>query len=69
MLVGAFLLMYMCLTWHVNPYLVGAALTLLGFPSVAGAIMNARRQEEDDEEDESTTRSRSQSRSPLRSPE
>jgi hypothetical protein len=40
--IGSFMLLYQTITWQINPYLVAAALTLLGFPSVVGAISHAR---------------------------
>ncbi len=43
MTTGAFMLVYQTIAWRINPYLVGAALTLLGFPSVIGAWNEARR--------------------------
>jgi uncharacterized membrane protein HdeD (DUF308 family) len=62
MLVGAFILLDMTLTSRVNPYLVGAALTLLGFPSVVGAWSEARNGKEKTPD---TTDSSSPSLSPL----
>lgn len=60
MFTGTFMLLYQTITWHINPYLVGAALTLLGFPSVVGALNEAKRSGNTDD----TTDSSSSSPSP-----
>jgi len=64
--VGAFMLLYMTITWRINPYLVGAALTLLGFPSIVGAWNEAKRAAASNEEPEGTIDS--SQHSPFRSP-
>lgn len=61
MTVGAFILIFETVTQQVNPYLVGAALTLLGSPTVIGAWNEARRGKEMTED---TTDSSSPSLSP-----
>lgn len=62
--VGAFLLVYQALIWRINPYLVGAALTLLGFPSIVGAVNELRASKNTQD----TTDSSSDSPSPSVSP-
>lgn len=61
MTVGAFILIFETITQQVNPYLTGAALTLLGSPTIIGAWNEARRGKETTED---TTDSSSPSLSP-----
>lgn len=59
------MLLYQTVTWHINPYLVGAALALLGFPSVIGAFNLGRGSETPEDTTDSSSDSPSRSPSVL----